>query len=90
VLITIAVVLLALLFIRDLRSERAAEHAGTVIEESRTLLRAIHPNLEPPDALLVGPGRIRAVAEQFSARASGDMLWFHVCLSMRNYRFGGE
>ena len=82
VLITIAVVLLAMLFIRDLRRERTAERANSMIEQGVGLLRSIHADLQPPDAVLVGPGNIRAVSEHFSAHAAGDMLWFHVCLSM--------
>lgn len=82
VLITIAVVLIALLFIRGLRQERAAEKAYAAIEENRTLLRSIQANLVPPDAILIGPGQLRAASEHFAAHATGEMVWFHVCLTM--------
>lgn len=81
-LITIAVVLIALLFIRDLRREGATEDAHAAIAESRAALRSIQANLLPPDAVLVGPGQIRAASERFAAHARGEMIWFHVCLSM--------
>ncbi len=81
-LITIAVVLIALLFIRDLRRERATEDAHTAIAENRAALRSIQTNLLPPDAVLVGPAQIRVASERFAAHARGEMIWFHVCLSM--------
>jgi hypothetical protein len=82
VLVAIAVVLLAVLFIRDLRRERAAEHSGRLLERGVALLRSIDAHVLPPDAVLVGPAKIRTVAEQFAAHAAGEMLWFHVCLTM--------
>jgi hypothetical protein len=81
-LITIAVVLIALLFIRDLRRERATEDAYTAIAENRAALRSIQTGILPPDAVLVGPAQIRFTSERFSAHARGEMIWFHVCLSM--------
>lgn len=81
-LITIAVVLIALLFIRDLRRERATEDAFAAVAENRVLLRSIQTSLLPPDAVLVGPGKIRTASERFAAHARGEMTWFHVCLSM--------
>jgi hypothetical protein len=81
-LITIAVVLIALLFIRDLRRERATDDAYAAIAENRASLRSIQTNLLPPDVVLVGPGRIRVASTRFAAHAKGEMIWFHVCLSM--------
>ncbi len=80
-LITIAVVLIALLFIRDVRREGASEDAHAAIAENRAALRSIKTNLLPPDAVLVGPGQIRIASERFAAHARREMIWFHVCLS---------
>ena len=82
VLITIAVVLIALLFIRDLRRDRATEKAYATIENNQTLLQSIQTNLLPPDAVLIGPTQLRVASERFAANARGEMIWFHVCLSM--------
>lgn len=82
VMVTIAVVMIALLFIRDLRRERAMEHAYATIEESGRTLRRIQAKLQPMDAQLVGPAQLRAASERFAAHAHGEMTWFHVCLSM--------
>lgn len=82
ILITIAVVLIALLFIRDLRRDRATEKAYATIERNQTALQSIQTNLLPPDAVLVGPTQLRVASERFAANAKGEMIWFHVCLSM--------
>ena len=82
VLLTIAVVLIAMLFLRDLRRERATEEAYACVEDNRALLQEIQRNIAPSDVVLVGPGHLRTASEQFSARAAGEMTWFHVCLTM--------
>ncbi|MCB0094085.1 MAG: hypothetical protein KDE46_00140 [Caldilineaceae bacterium] len=82
VLLTITVVLIALLFIRDLRRERDTEEAQSRIFENHTALQSIQAALTPPDVVLIGPAQLRTVSRQFCANARGEMLWFHVCLSM--------
>ena len=82
VLLMIAVVLMAVYFVRDLRKERLLERLETTLGENRESLRQLSSSLSPPDAVLVGPGRLRAVSEEFARRARGDMVWFHVCLLM--------
>ena len=82
ILLTIAVVLIALLFIRDLRRERLAERIGESVQQTKDTVKTIQANLLPPDAILVGPRRLHAVCERFSARARGEMVWFNVCLLM--------
>jgi len=82
VLISIAVVLIALLFVRDLRRDRSTEQTHATIEEIRTALQSIKTNLLPPDIVLIGPTQLRMGSERFAANAKGEMIWFHVCLSM--------
>jgi hypothetical protein len=82
VLLTLAVVLIALLFLRDLRRERQTEHMQESVRQTEATVKAIQATLTPPDTLLVGPHRLRAVSESFTAHARGDMVWFHVCLLM--------
>jgi len=82
VLMAIAVVLIALLFLRDLRSERSAEEAHAATFENLTILRSIQSSIAPTDVELIGPGKIRSASERFAAHARGEMIWFHVCLSM--------
>src|SRR5690606_9383041 len=82
VLLMIFVVLMALLFIRDLRREHFTERIDTGLERAETTLKAIQTTLRPADAILIGPRQLRAATESFSARARGEMIWFHVCLLM--------
>lgn len=82
VFLSITVVLIALLFIRDLRRERAADVAYARIEENHAALVSILAGVSPPDAVLIGPGQLRTASERFSGNATGEMFWFHVCLSM--------
>jgi hypothetical protein len=82
VLLAIAVVLIALLFIRDLRRDRATEQTRVTIEEIRIVLQSIKTSLLPPDVVLIGPTQLRVTSERFAANAKGEMIWFHVCLSM--------
>lgn len=82
VLLMIAVVLMAVFFFRDLRKERLLEGIEATVGENRSNLARLSAMLQPPDAVLVGPGRLRAVSEEFARRARGDMVWFHVCLLM--------
>ena len=82
VLLTIILVILALLLIRDLRRERQDDRILEVAQESRGVLEKLEGALHPPDVLLVGPGRLRSVSERFAAQARGEMTYFNVCLSM--------
>ena len=82
VLLLIAVVLIALLFIRDVRQERRAERMEESLEAAARSVGQIQSNLAPVDTILVGPQRLRAESESFSRMARGEMIWFHVCLLM--------
>jgi hypothetical protein len=52
------------------------------IEENRSCLRFIQSNIVPPDAILIGPRQLRKEIERFISQANGEMIWFHICLSM--------
>src|SRR5690606_33952986 len=82
VLITLSVVLLALLFIRDIRRENSTEEIEEKLDFIGNTVKQIKTGLEPTDAILIGPKHIRSVSEEFSRKAKGDMVWFHVCLLM--------
>ena len=78
-LLMIAVVLIALLFIRDLRREERAEKIGDSLRETAGGVKDILGRLSPSDAVLVGPQHIRQNMEDFAHRARNEMIWFHVC-----------
>jgi len=82
VLISLTVILIAILFMRDLRRDQTHEKMHEDIEANRDILQHIQRSLVSPDIVLVGPSQLREASQQFTARARGDMTWFHVCLSM--------
>ncbi len=82
VLLMIALVLVALLFLRAMRLERAGEHLGDELSRIARDTSATRAAVRPPDAELVGPSRIRDDSAAFSRHARGEMTWFHVCLRM--------
>ncbi len=82
VLLSLALVLLALLLIRDFRRERHEEQVSDSIGRTEAILRDIRSALKPPEAILVGPSELRAASEQFARRIRGEVVWFNVCLLM--------
>jgi hypothetical protein len=82
VLLVIAVVLIAVLFLRDIRRENTLDNVHALLQANRDDLTTLGSALKAPDVILIGPGRLRAATEDFSRRAQGEMIWFHVCLSM--------
>lgn len=82
VLVMITLVLLSLLFIRDLRREELTEEIAATSERTEALVHELQSTLETPSVELVGPERLRTESTRFGRNASGDMIWFHVCLLM--------
>lgn len=82
VLISIAVFLIALLFIRDLRRDRTAEQVHTMVAEIHAGLESVRRDLHPSDVILVGPAQLQRASRHFAENAKGEMIWFHVCLTM--------
>lgn len=82
VLLVISPVLIALLFIRDLRRENYREALENSVKRSEQALNDIKNGLRIPDTILIGPGELREQSARFSRNAEGEMLWFHVCLLM--------
>jgi hypothetical protein len=82
VLLSIILVILALVLIRDLRRESRDEELLDLGRASAGDVRRLAASLAPPDVLLVGPSRLRAESERFARAARGDMTWFNVCLLM--------
>lgn len=82
VLLTITVVLMALLFLRDLRRERGDRETMRRTRQIEDLVERLVAGSTPPDAILIGPQQIQSRSEQFSRQARGEMTWFNVCLLM--------
>ena len=82
VMLMLTLVLVALLLLRQIRQEdrdERVEHAASRIE---SMIAELHGQMRPPDAVLVGPHDLRRASESFALQASGNMVWFNVCLMM--------
>jgi hypothetical protein len=82
VVLAIILAILALMLLRDLRQEDRTEQTAATVERTAAALQAVRAGLAAPDALLVGPMRLRAESERFARQARGEMVWFNVCLLM--------
>ncbi len=82
VLLTITLVILALMLLRDLRQEDRAEQMAESMARVELNLRSLGTALTPADVLLIGPEHLRAESVRFARQAQGDMFWFNVCLLM--------
>ena len=82
VLLTIVLVLLALLLFRDLRREGHDEQVAENVKHARSSIQDIKLALDPPEAILIGPRRLRQESQRFCESAHGEMLWFNVCFAM--------
>ena len=82
VLLTLTLVLVALLLLRQLRHEERDERVDVVTGRTEQLIQKLHDDLKQPEVVLVGPRHLRAASEAFARQARGDMVWFNVCLMM--------
>ena len=82
ILLTITLVLVALLLLRQLRHEAREERVeDATVRVEQTVLK-LQDSLKVPDVILIGPRQLRAASEQFARQARGKMVWFNVCLTM--------
>lgn len=82
VLLAIALVLLALLLLRDLRRESGDEAAEERLARTEAAVAALAASLRRPDVVLIGPRDLRRASAEFARRARGEVTWFNVCLLM--------
>lgn len=82
VALSIVLVILAIILIRDLRREEADEQEAEAIARIAQTTAGIQAALLPPDAVLIGPSSLQAESERFAKHAEGEMVWFNVCLLM--------
>jgi hypothetical protein len=82
VLLAVALVVLALLLLRDLRREDSDEQEARSLNEVREAVGRLEAAVKKPEIILIGPRDLRAESERFARQARGEMLWFNVCLSM--------
>jgi hypothetical protein len=82
ILLTLTLVLVALLLLRQLRHEEREERVEDIAGRTEQMLVKLHDVLKAPEVILVGPRHLRTASEAFARLARGDMMWFNVCLMM--------
>jgi len=82
VVLAITLVVLALLLFRDLRREAQDEQILESSVRSEKTLEGMRQALQAPDVILLGPRELRPASEAFARNATGEMIWFNVCLLM--------
>ncbi|UCE97849.1 MAG: hypothetical protein JSV74_00500 [Dehalococcoidia bacterium] len=81
-LLAIAVVLLALFLIRDIKRESQAGHFAAIENSIATNLEDIKSSLTPPSVELIGPSELHETSLRFAKRGQGDVVFFNICLRM--------
>jgi hypothetical protein len=81
-LLVMAVVLMALLFLRNIRQEQRIETILEANARTENAILEVEQRLKPPEMILIGPHHLRAESERFCKHAQGEFLLFHVCLLM--------
>jgi hypothetical protein len=70
------------LLLRDLRRENRDEEESAAVNEMHSILNRLETAVTAPEIVLVGPQHLRIESERFARQATGEMLWFNVCLTM--------
>lgn len=81
-LFAVVLAILGLILVRDLRREPREDRLCSSVQRVEGDLTRLNSALVPPDALLIGPGRLRNESERFTAQAHGEITYFNVCLLM--------
>jgi len=82
VLTMITLVLIAMIFLRLLRQEHGSREVAASAYRGERLLGELARNVKGPDILVIGPRELRRASTTFARSATGEMVWFNVCLSM--------
>jgi hypothetical protein len=81
-LVAIAIVLMAILLLRDFRRESQADNLVQRVELLSEKLSEVRDAVTPPSITLVGPSELRAASAEFAQKGRGQVIWFNVCLRM--------
>ena len=82
VLRVLTLVLVALLFIRDIRREPHWSLLEGGTRRSIRLLEEVKAAMHPAELDLIGPTRLRQATADFAKRAHGEVVWFNACPHM--------
>jgi hypothetical protein len=78
----IILALLALLLLRNLKAESLGHRLAEDVEGLRAQVSDVQHAVVPPDAVLIGPHRLRHEFERFAVDVHGDVVWYNACCLM--------
>lgn len=81
-LLAIAIVLMAILLLRDFRRENQAEKLASSVERISSAVEDVKRAVRTPDVTLIGPTELRAASLGFAQKGRGEVVWYNVCLRM--------
>jgi hypothetical protein len=81
-LLAIAIVLMAILLLRDFRRENQAEKLESSVERISSAVEDVKRAVRTPDVTLIGPTELRAASLGFAQKGRGEVVWYNVCLRM--------
>lgn len=82
VVLAVILALLALSPLSDLRAESRSHRLAEEVERINGRLLEVQQALVPPDALLIGPQRLRQEFERFAHDFHGELTWYNACCLM--------
>jgi hypothetical protein len=81
-LLAIAIVLMAILLLRDFKRENQADKLQSSTERMALALEEMKRAIRAPDVTLIGPTELRTASLQFAQKGQGEVVFFNVCLRM--------
>jgi hypothetical protein len=81
-LLAIAIVLMALLLLRDFRRENQAEKLESSVERISSAVEDMKQAVRMPEVTLIGPTELRAASLGFAQKGRAEVVWYNVCLRM--------
>jgi hypothetical protein len=82
ILLSLTLVLVALLLLRQLRHEEREERVEDIAGRTEQMIVKLQDVLKSPEVVLIGPRHLRSTSEAFARQSRGEMMWFNVCLMM--------
>jgi hypothetical protein len=82
VLRVITLMLVALIFLRELRHESQWESMAAASRRMTHLLEQLVRSSVPSGLRLIGPTELASATGGFAARGTGEVVWFNACLAM--------
>jgi len=81
-LLAIAIVLMALLLLRDFKHQNQADAQANSIAHATSLIKEVKFSIHPAEVTLIGPTELSSASLQFAQKGQGEVVLFNVCLRM--------